>query len=62
LQCSLLTLPLKEALDALQSDREFLQDIFTNEFLDTYSAIKYDEYSLFAQTPTVWEIAMYSSL
>jgi glutamine synthetase len=53
---------LKEALDALQSDRKFLQDIFTDEFLDTYSTIKYDEYSLFAQTPTVWEIAMYSSL
>jgi glutamine synthetase len=53
---------LKEALDALQSDRKFLQDVFTGEFLDTYTTIKYDEYSLFAQTPTVWEVAMYSSL
>lgn len=53
---------LKDALDALQSDKKFLQDVFTNEFLDTYSSIKYEEYSLFAQTPTAWEIAMYSSL
>ncbi len=53
---------LKEALDALQSDRKFLQDVFTGEFLDTYATIKYDEYSLFAQSPTVWEVAMYSSL
>ena len=53
---------LKEALDALQSDRKFLSDVFSDDLLDTYSSIKYEEYSLFAQTPTVWEVAMYSSL
>lgn len=53
---------LKDALDALQSDKKFLEEVFTNEFLNTYSTIKYEEYSLFAQTPTAWEIAMYSSL
>jgi glutamine synthetase len=53
---------LKEGLDALKSDRGFLKHVFTDEFLDTYSSIKYNEYSLFAQTPTVWEIAMYSNI
>lgn len=53
---------LKDALDALQSDREFLNPIFTDEFLDTYCSLKYKEYSLFAQTPTVWEIAKYSDV
>ncbi len=53
---------LKEALDALQSDREFLRHVFTDEFLDTYCSLKYKEYSLFAQTPTVWKIAKYSDV
>ncbi|HSB57529.1 MAG TPA: type I glutamate--ammonia ligase [Nitrosopumilaceae archaeon] len=53
---------LKEALDALQSDRGFLESVFTTDFLDTYSSLKYKEYSLFAQTPTVWEVAMYSNI
>lgn len=53
---------LKEALDALQTDKKFLEQAFTNEFIDTYSSLKYKEYSLFAQTPTVWEIAMYSNV
>ena len=53
---------LKEALDALQSDRKFLNQVFTDEFLDIYCSLKYKEYSLFVQTPTVWEIAKYSDL
>jgi glutamine synthetase len=53
---------LKEGLDALKDDRDFLEHIFTSEFLDTYSSIKHNEYSLFAQTPTVWEVAMYSNI
>lgn len=53
---------LKEALDALQSDREFLSRVFTDEFLDVYCSLKYKEYSLFAQTPTVWEVAKYSDV
>lgn len=53
---------LKDALDALQSDREFLESVFTSEFLDTYSSLKYKEYSSFAQTPTIWEIARYSDV
>lgn len=53
---------LKDALDSLQSDRKFLTPVFTDELLDTYCSLKYKEFSLFAQTPTVWEIAKYSDL
>ena len=62
--CNIGFLPstLKEALDALQSDRTFLNQVFTDEFLDIYCSLKYKEYSLFVQTPTVWEIAKYSDL
>ncbi len=51
---------LKEALDALQSDKEFLEDVFTKDFLDAYVALKYKEYHAFAQTPTAWEVSMYA--
>lgn len=53
---------LKEALDALQSDREFLDRVFSGEFVDTYCALKYKEHAEFAQTPTLWEIARYSNV
>lgn len=53
---------LKDALDSLQVDREFFRPVFSDDLLDTYCSIKYKEYSLFAQTPTVWEIAKYSDL
>lgn len=53
---------LKESLDALVSDRDFLNQIFTKEFLDVYCSLKYKEYSSYAQTPTVWEIAKYSDI
>jgi glutamine synthetase len=53
---------LKESLDALCSDSRFLSHVFTDEFLDTYCLLKYKEHSLFAQTPTVWEIAKYSDM
>lgn len=51
---------LKEALDALQSDKKFLEDVFTKDFLDAYVALKYKEYNAFAQTPTAWEVSMYA--
>lgn len=53
---------LKESLDALCSDSEFLSNVFTNDFLDIYCSLKYKEYTSFAQTPTVWEIAKYSDI
>ena len=51
---------LKGALDSLTSDREFLVDVFTRDFLEVYADLKYSEYSSFAQTPTAWEISMYA--
>lgn len=50
---------LKEALDSLQSDKKFLENVFTNDFLEAYSSMKYAEYDAFAQTPTTWEVSMY---
>jgi glutamine synthetase len=55
-----LPLSLKGALDSLKSDRAFLEDIFTNDFLDRYIDLKYQEYRNFAQTPTAWEVSMYA--
>lgn len=62
--CNVKFLPatLKESLDALRSDSGFLSPVFTDEFVDTYCTLKYKEYALFAQTPTVWEIAKYSDM
>jgi glutamine synthetase len=51
---------LKEALDAFQSDAKFLEDVFTKDFLDAYTELKYKEYHAFAQTPTAWEVSMYT--
>ena len=55
-----LPLSLKGALDSLQSDKTFLEDVFTNDFLDKYSELKYQEFKAFAQTPTPWEVSMYT--
>ena len=51
---------LKEALDSLSSDSKFLEDVFTTDFLEKYSELKYKEYTAFAQTPTAWEVSMYA--
>ncbi|MBS1267579.1 MAG: Glutamine synthetase [Nitrosopumilus sp.] len=55
-----LPLSLKGALDSLKSDSKFLEEVFTKDFLDTYSELKYKEYTAFAQTPTAWEVSMYA--
>ncbi len=55
-----LPVSLKGALDALNSDRTFLEEVFTPDFLDKYSELKYKEYTAFAQTPTAWEVSMYA--
>ena len=55
-----LPVSLKGALDALQSDREFLEKTFTADFLDKYLDLKYTEFKEFAQTPTPWEVSMYT--
>lgn len=51
---------LKEALDTLESDSAFLEPVFTKDFLDTYIELKYKEHAAFSQTPTAWEVSMYS--
>ena len=55
-----LPVSLKGALDSLASDSKFLEEIFTRDFLDKYSELKYKEYTAFAQTPTAWEVSMYA--
>ena len=55
-----LPVSLKDALDSLRSDAQFLEDIFTKDFLDIYAELKYKEYTAFAQTPTAWEVSMYA--
>jgi len=56
----LLPVSLKEALDSLNSDQKFLEGVFTKDFLDKYTELKYKEYTAFAQTPTAWEVSMYA--
>jgi len=55
-----LPVSLKGALDSLASDSNFLEPIFTKDFLDQYTELKYKEYTAFAQTPTAWEVSMYA--
>ncbi len=55
-----LPVSLKGALDSLTSDSSFLKEVFTKDFLDAYSELKYKEYTAFAQTPTAWEVSMYA--
>jgi len=55
-----LPVSLKEALDSLNSDQKFLEEVFTKDFLDKYIELKYKEYTAFAQTPTAWEVSMYA--
>ena len=55
-----LPVSLKGSLDSLGSDSNFLEEVFTTDFLEVYSELKYKEYIAFAQTPTAWEVSMYA--
>jgi glutamine synthetase len=55
-----LPVSLKGSLDSLGSDSNFLEEVFTTDFLEAYSELKYKEYTAFAQTPTAWEVSMYA--
>ena len=55
-----LPVSLKGSLDSLGSDSKFLEEVFSSDFLETYSELKYKEYTAFAQTPTAWEVSMYA--
>ncbi|MEO9306872.1 MAG: type I glutamate--ammonia ligase [Nitrososphaera sp.] len=50
---------LHDALESLQSDKKFLEDVFTSDFVDSYVEMKNSECKSFAQTPTAWEVSMY---
>ena len=55
-----LPISLKDSLDSLATDNSFLVDVFTKDFLEVYSDLKFAEYTSFAQSPTPWEISMYA--
>ena len=55
-----LPVSLKGALDSLQSDQKFLEEVFTKDFLEKYAELKHKQYVAFAQTPTAWEVSMYA--
>ena len=55
-----LPVSLKGALDALGGDSSFLEEAFTRDFLEKYADLKQKEYVAFAQTPTPWEVSMYT--
>ena len=55
-----LPVSLKGSLDSLGNDSNFLEEVFTTDFLEVYSELKYKEYTAFAQTPTAWEVSMYA--
>ncbi len=62
----LLCLPtsLGQALDALEDDREFLEsnDVFTDDFIDSFLKVKRQEAALFAGNPHPLEHRLYFSL
>ncbi len=55
---------LREALDALDSDRDFLKkgDVFTDDSIDGYLSLKWDEVHAFEHTPHPIEFSMYYSV
>ncbi|EKE77742.1 type I glutamate--ammonia ligase [Oceanibaculum indicum] len=55
---------LREALQSLDADREFLTrgDVFTNEMIDGYLALKWEEVYAFEHTPHPIEFEMYYSV
>ena len=53
---------LQDALEALESDKEFLKPVFSDEFLDMYMEIKKDECLNIASAPTPREFYMYGNI
>jgi glutamine synthetase len=54
---------LRQAIEAIQADREFLKkgDVFTDDFLDSYLDLKWEEVYNFEHTPHPVEFKMYYS-
>jgi glutamine synthetase len=55
---------LREALDALDADRDFLKkgDVFSDDQIDGYLGLKWDEVYAFEHTPHPIEFSMYYSV
>ena len=55
---------LREALDALDADRDFLKagDVFTDDLIDSYIELKYEEIEKFEHAPHPVEFEMYYSV
>ena len=55
---------LREALDSLDKDRDFLKagNVFTDNLIDSYIALKMDEVLQFEHTPHPVEFKMYYSV
>ena len=55
---------LREALDALDADRDFLKagDVFTDDLIDSYIELKYEEIYKFEHAPHPVEFEMYYSV
>ncbi|MBV9178377.1 MAG: type I glutamate--ammonia ligase [Nitrososphaeraceae archaeon] len=53
---------LQDALEELESDKEFLKPAFSNEFLDMYSETKKQEYISVASVPSPREFYMYGNI
>lgn len=53
---------LLDAIESLESDREFLNAAFTNDFLDMYCEIKKDEHAKVASVPSAREFYMYNNV
>ena len=55
---------LREALDSLDADRAFLKkgDVFTDDLIDGYMGLKWEEVYAFEHTPHPIEFAMYYSV
>jgi glutamine synthetase len=54
---------LREALDSLDADRDFLKqgDVFSDDLIDGYLALKWEEVYNFEHTPHPVEFQMYYS-
>ncbi|MBI4399966.1 hypothetical protein HY570_04415, partial [Candidatus Micrarchaeota archaeon] len=50
---------LKEALDELKSDSNFLKGIFSNDIIEEYSALKEKEFIENSMRPTPYEFKLY---
>jgi glutamine synthetase len=55
---------LREALDTLDADRDFLKagDVFTDDLIDSYIELKYEEIYKFEHAPHPVEFEMYYSV